>query len=165
MARLSERAVRVIADLEFQEKYYFTKEDVRKHFDTDKQLYDFIYNQRKNLRIIKLNKDKYFLVPIKARHNVWTDNPIIVADEIMNGQDYYIGGWYAAKHWKLTDQVPMQIDIYSPNKFGKTKIMNKRYVFHRIRKEALKKGVKKKIDGHKFIIMNKKETEKWFSKR
>lgn len=165
MVRLSERAVRVISDLEFQEKYYFTKEDIRKHFDSDKQLYDFIYNQRKNLRIIKLNKDKYFLVPIKARHNVWTDHPMIVADEIMNGQDYYIGGWYAAKYWKLTDQVPMQIDIYSPNKYGKKKIMNKRYVFHRIRKEALKKGIKRKIQGHSFIIMNKKETEKWFSER
>ncbi|MCF7871450.1 hypothetical protein K9L97_00265 [Candidatus Woesearchaeota archaeon] len=165
MVRLSERAVRVISDLEFQEKYYFTKDDIRNHFDNEKQLYDFIYNQRKNFRIIKLNKDKYFLVPIKARHNVWTDNPLIVADEIMNGEDYYIGGWYAAKYWKLTDQVPMQVDIYSPNKYGKTKIMNKRYVFHRIRAEALKKGVKKKIDGHSFIILKKVESEKWMSKK
>jgi len=165
MVRLSERAVRVISDLEFQGKYYFTKDDIRKHFDNEKQLYDFIYNQRKNLRIIKLNKDKYFLVPIKARHNVWTDNPLIVADEIMNGEEYYIGGWYAAKYWKLTDQVPMQVDVYSPNKYGKTKIMNKRYVFHRIRGEALKKGVRKKIDGHSFIILKKVESEKWMSKK
>lgn len=165
MVRLSERAIKVISDLEFQEKYYFTKDDVRKHFDNDKQLNDFIYNQRKNSRIIKLNKNKYFLIPIKARRGVWTDNPIIVADEIMNGADYYIGGWYAAKYWKLTDQVPMQIDIYSPNKFGKMKVMNKRYVFHRIRKEALNKGVKKKINEHPFIIMNKVHTKKWFSEK
>lgn len=162
MVRFSQKAIKIIADLEFQEKYYFTKKDIKKHFDNDKQLYDFIYNQRKNQRIIKLNKDKYFLVPIKARYGVWTDNPIIVADQIMNGKNYYIGGLYAAKYWKFTDQVPMQIDIYSPNKFGKMKVMNKRYIFHRIRKEALKKGIKKKIEGHSFIIMNQKDTEKWF---
>ena len=165
MANLSRRAVQVISDLEFQEKYYFMKKDIRKHFNSDKQLVDFIYNQRKNFRIIKLNKDKYFLVPIKARYNIWTDSPFIVADEIMNGKGYYIGGWYAAKYWELTDQVPMQVDIYSPSKYGKAKIMNKRYVFHRIRDEALKKGVKKKINGHSFIIMTKKETKKWFSKK
>ena len=161
MTNLSKRAVKVISDLEFQQKYYFTKKDVRKHFDSDKQLVDFIYNQRKNKRILKLNKDKYFLIPIKARYNVWTDNPFIVADEIMNGKNYYIGGWSASKYWKLTDQIPMQIDIYSPNKFGKMKVMNKRYVFHRIRIEALKKGIKKKIEDHQFIILKKSEAEKW----
>lgn len=165
MTRLSKRAIKVISDLEFQEKYYFTKEDIRKHFDNKKQLYDFIHNQKKNLRIIKLNKDKYFLIPIKARYNVWTDNPLIVADEIMNREDYYIGGWYAAHYWGLTDQVPMQVDIYSPNKYGKMKVMNKRYVFHRIRREALKKGVERKIDGHTFIILKKSEAKKWISKK
>jgi predicted transcriptional regulator of viral defense system len=165
MVKLSDRAISVISDLEFQDKYYFTKEDIVKHFENKKQLYNFIYNQRKNKRIIKLNKNKYFLVPIKARYRVWTDNPFIVADEIMNGKSYYIGGKYASKYWGLTDQVPMQIDIYSPNKFGKVKILNKRYVFHRIRPEALKKSVKKKIKGHSFNILKESETKRWILKK
>ncbi|MFH1317012.1 MAG: hypothetical protein ABII01_05830 [Candidatus Woesearchaeota archaeon] len=165
MVRLSERAIKVISDLEFQEKYYFTRNDVKKHFDSDKQLSDFIYNQKKNGRIIKLNRNKYFLVPIKARTGKWTDHPIIVADEIMNSHDYYIGSWYAAHYWGLTDQVAMQIDIYTTKRQGKTKILNKRYVFHRIRKESLKKGVIRKIRNHPFIILNKKEMRKWFSKK
>ncbi len=165
MVKLSDRAISVISDLEFQDKYYFTKDDIVKHFENKKQLYNFIYNQRKNKRIIKLNKNKYFLVPIKARYRVWTDNPLIVADEIMNGKNYYIGGWYACKYWGLTDQVPMQIDIYSHNKYGKVKILNKRYVFHRIRSEALKKNVKKSIKGHSFKILKKLEAKKWISKK
>jgi len=165
MTRLSDKALTVISDLEFREKYYFTKEEIEHHFNTKKQLYDFIYNQRKNFRIIKLNKDKYFLIPIKARHRTWTDHPLIIADEIMNGKNYYIGGWYAAYYWNLTDQVPMQVDIYSPNKFGKTKILNKRFVFHKIRASALEKGIKKTIKGHQFIIMNEEETKKWLSKK
>ncbi len=165
MTKLSDKAITIISDLEFKKKYYFTKEDIKIHFSSDKQLYDFIYNQRKNKRIIKLNKNKYFLVPMKARHRVWTDHPLIVADEIMNGENYYVGGWYAAQYWKLTDQIPMQIDIYSPNKFGKMTIMNKRYVFHRIRPEALTKGTKKKVEGHQFIIIKKTEATKWNSKK
>jgi predicted transcriptional regulator of viral defense system len=165
MVRLSDRAINVISDLEFQEKYYFTKKDIEKHFENKKQLYDFIYNQRKNKRIIKLNKDKYFLVPIKARYRAWTDHPLIIADEIMNGENYYVGGWYACKYWELTDQVPMQVDIYSPNKFGKIKIFNKRFVFHRIRLDALKKGIKKKIGNHQFIILKKDKTKKWMLKK
>jgi predicted transcriptional regulator of viral defense system len=165
MVNLSDRAITVISNLEFKKKYYFLKEDIRKHFSSDKQLYDFIYNQRKNERIIKLNKNKYFLIPIKARFRKWTDNPLIVADEIMNGSNYYVGGWYAAKYWKLTEQIPMQIDIYSTKKFGKMKIMNKKYVFHRIRIKALEKGIKKNIEGHQFIILKKNETQKWISKK
>ena len=165
MTKLSDRAITVISDLEFQQKYYFKKSDIRKHFTGDKQLYDFIYNQRKNGRIIKLNKDKYFLVPIKARYRKWTDHPLVVADEIMNGKDYYVGGWYAAYYLKMTDQIPMQVDIYSPNKYGKQRIMNKRYVFHRIRKEALQKGIKQNVQGHQVIILKKSEAKAWLSKR
>jgi len=165
MVRLSNKAINVISDLEFNRKYYFKKVDIKKHFSNEKQMYNFIYNQRKNGRIIKLNKDKYFLVPIKARYGKWTDNPLIVADEIMNGADYYIGGWYAVKYWGLTDQIPMQIDIYSTKKFGKAKILNKRYVFHRIRKNMLSKGVKMKIKDHQFIIMKESEAKKWISKK
>ena len=165
MTKLSDRAINVISDIEFKGKYYFTKKDIKKHFTSDKQMYDFIYNQRKNGRIIKLNKDKYFLIPIKARHKKWTDNPFVVSDEIMNGVDYYIGGWYAVKYWEFTDQIPLQVDIYSKNKFGKMNIMNKRYVFHRTTMSRLKKGVKKKIEGHQFIILSKEETKKWFLDR
>ncbi len=165
MARLSERAIRVISDLEFQERYYFTREDIEKHFDDKKQLSNFIHTQMKNNRFIKLNRNKYFLVPIKARTGRWTDHPLIVADEMMNGQDYYIGGWYAAKYWGLTDQVPLQIDIYTTKRNGRTEILNKRYVFHRIRPASLNKAVLQKIGDHTFNILNKEDSRRWYSKR
>lgn len=165
MTKLSDKAITVISDLEFQQRYYFTKKDIRHHFTSDKQLYDFIYNQRKNGRFIKLNKDKYFLVPIKARLRKWTDHPLIVADELMDGKEYYIGGWYAAHHWGLTDQIPMQVDVYTTRRSGKKKLLNKRFIFHRVRPEALKKGVKKKVRGHQYIVLKKEETQKWFSNR
>lgn len=165
MVSLSDKAIDVISDLEYQKKYYFTKDDIREHFVNDKQLYNFIYNQRKNGRVIKLNKDKYFLIPIKARKRKWTDHPLIVADEIMNKDDYFVGGWYAAHYWGLTDQIPTQMDIFSPKKYGKMNVMNKRYVFHRIKPISLKKKCKQKIGKHSFFILKKSETEKWISSK
>lgn len=165
MARLSERSIKVISDLEFQEKYYFKKQDIRKHFSSDKQLYNFLFNQMKNKRIIKLNRDKYFLVPIKARTGRWTDHPIIVADELMDSKNYYIGGMYAAYYWELTEQVPMQIDIYTTRRQGSIYVLNKRFIFHRIRKTAMKKSIKRKIRNHPFNILTKENTIEWLSKK
>lgn len=165
MVRLSKKAVQVISDLEFQKKYYFTRDDVRKNFDSDKQLTDFIYNQRKNGRVIKLNRSKYFLVPIKSRSGRWTDHPLIVLDEMMDNSDYYVGGWYAAHFWGFTDQVPMQVDVYTTKKQGKLTVLNKRFVFHRIRPEALRKLVSRKVKGHSFNILKKELSKKWFESR
>ncbi|MBN2881324.1 hypothetical protein JXM83_04705 [Candidatus Woesearchaeota archaeon] len=165
MVRLSERAIKVISDLEFQEKYYFTREDIEKHFDDKKQLSNFIHIQMKSGRVVKLNRDKYFLIPIKARTGKWTDHPLIVADEMMNGKDYYVGGWYAAKYWSFTDQIPMQIDIYTTKRNGRINILNKRYVFHRVRLESLKKAVSQKVKEHNFKILNKEDSKKWYSER
>jgi len=103
------------------------------------------------------------LVPIKARYGTWTDHPLIVANEIMDGEKYYIGGWYAAYYWKLTDQVPMQVDIYTTRRQGKTNILNTRFVFHRTTKKNIKKAVTKKIGEHNFRIMSKENSKKWMT--
>jgi len=165
MKGLSNKEIQVISDIEFRKKYYFTTSDITKHFANKKQRINTIYSLRKKGRIIKLNKTKFFLVPIKARFGKWTDFPAIIADEIMNGSDYFIGGWYAANYWDFTDQVPMQVDVYSTRKQGRTKILNTRFIFHRTTKKRIKKSVVKKIKDHKFRILNKKETEKWMESR
>ena len=70
-------------------------------------------------RIIKINRQKYYLIPIRARTGKWTDNPHVVADEIFDGKSYFIGGWAAANYWKLTDQIPMQFDIWTTKRQGR----------------------------------------------
>lgn len=165
MKGLSRKEIAMVADLEFNKKYYFKVDDIASHFDNRKQLINIIYTLRKKGRIIKLNKNKYFLVPIKARTGKWTDNPLIVADEISNGKEYFIGGWYAAYYWGLTDQIPMQVDIYTTRRQGKGKILNKRLVFHRTTRKRIEIAVIQKIENHDFRIISKEEAKKWMKSR
>lgn len=165
MKGLSKKEIQVIADLEFRKRYYFTIEDIRKHFKNKKQMVNTIYSLRRKERIVSLNKNKYFLVPIKAIGGKWTDHPMIVADEICDGKDYYIGGWSSANYWNLTDQIPMQIGIYTTKRQGKKKILNIRFVFHRTTKKSIERAVTEKIQSHSFKIMNKEKTKKWLSSR
>ncbi|MBI4175888.1 MAG: hypothetical protein HY518_01680, partial [Candidatus Aenigmarchaeota archaeon] len=73
MKGLSKTEIAAIADLEFRQKYYFTKEDITSHFRNKRQIINTIYALKKKGRIVPLNKNKYFLVPIKARAGRWTD--------------------------------------------------------------------------------------------
>lgn len=161
MKGLSKTEMHVAANLEFEGKYYFTRSDIENLFVDKRQMINVLYTLRKKGRIYRLNKNKYFLVPIKARSGKWTDHPLIVADEMMDGKDYYIGGWYAAYYWQITDQIPMQVDIFTTRRQGKMALMNKRFVFHRTTQKNLRKGILQKIEQHYFRILNKNDAKKW----
>lgn len=155
----------MVSYLEFKKKYYFTTGDIRKYFDNQKQMINIIYQLKKKGRIIKLNKEKYFLVPIKATSGKWTDHPFIIVDEIMNGKGYYIGGWSAANYWQLTEQVPMRIDVYTTKKPRKMNVLNTRIVFHKARKKAVDEAVTERIGEHNFRIKDKEKAKKWIKLR
>lgn len=166
MKGLSKKEIEVVSDLEFRKKYYFTVEDIRNHFENKKQMINIIYTLRSKGRIMKLSKKKYFLIPIKARTGKWLDNPVIITDEMFDGKDYYIGGWYAANYWKFTDQVPMQLDIYTTKRQGKVKMFNTRFIFHRTTKKSIaKESTMEKTENHSFRIMKRENAEKWMKLR
>ena len=95
-----------MAEMEFKNKSYFTTKDIEHLIPTKSQIKDVIYAMRKKGRIVSLNKNKYFIVPMKSRIGSWTDEPFVIADEMMNSSNYYIGGWASANYWRLTDQIP-----------------------------------------------------------
>ncbi len=162
MAGISKKELGFISRLELKRKYYFSRNDIRIHFRSDSELNVYIYRLRKKGRIVKLNRDKYFLVPVKAVKNKWVEHPFIVIDEMMNSKDYCIVGKAAANFWKLIDQIPFEYEVYAFNKKPKiVKIFNFRVNIKRRRKENMPNCVSRKIYGHQFIIAAKKESEKW----
>ena len=112
-------------------------------------------------RIVKLNRSKYYLVPIQAFEGKWTEHPFIIIDEIFSGKDYYIGGKAAAHYWGLIDQIPGEIDVYSAKKQGKKETLGIKICFNRIRKKNMLKCVKKKAGNHDFIIATKSVSRRW----
>lgn len=165
MKGLSKKEIEIVSWLEFNKRYFFSSADIDRFSKNKTQRYNIIKNLLKKGRIVKLNRKKYYLVPIKAKSGSWTEYPFIVADEICDGKDYFIGGWSAANYWKLTDQIPMQVDVYTTKKQGKKKILNKRFVFHRTTKKRLDSAVKGKIGDHIFFIQNRKDSKKWIKSR
>src|SRR3989338_2553098 len=97
--QLSQKEVEVIAWLEFYEKYYFAVKDIEPFFKDKKQRYNFVQRLLKKKRIVKLNKQKYYLIPIKARTGGWSESSFSLVDEIMDGKDYFVGGWSAANYY------------------------------------------------------------------
>ncbi len=162
MKGLSNKEIQVVADLEFRKTYYFTASDILHHFNSKCQMINTLYTMKKKGRIVRLSKQKYFLIPIKARKGVWTDHPLIIADEMCNGQDYFIGGWFAANYWGLTDQIPFQVDIYTTKRQGKLHILNTHFLFRRTtHKKIREKSIIRKLKGHPFRILTKRDAQKW----
>ncbi|MFP4403009.1 MAG: hypothetical protein ACLFPJ_01500 [Candidatus Woesearchaeota archaeon] len=165
MKGLSKKEIEIISSLEFNQNYFFKTENIEKFTENKTQRYNIIKNLIQKKRIIKLNKNKYYLIPIKAKSGKWTEHPFIIADEILNSKDYVIGGWAAANYYKLTNQIPMQIDIWTTKKQGKFIILNNRFIFHRSTKNKVNNFITEKIKGHSFKIFPKEYIKKWIKSK
>ena len=166
MEGLSKKEIELVSWLEFYKKYFFTASTVDKFVKTKLQRYNLVKGLVRKKRIVKLNRMKYYLIPIKAKSGAWTEFPAIVADEICDGKDYFIGGWYSANYWRLTEQIPMQVDMYTTRRQGRIKLLNIKIVFHRTtKKRILEDAVEEKIEGHTFRIQNKEASKKWIKSR
>ena len=165
MEGLSSKEIEIVAFLEFEQKYFFTRGDIEKFFTTKNQLRHTIYKLLKKGRIISLNKTKYYLIPMKAKTGKWYENSFVMADEVMNGEKYFIGGWASAHYWRLTDQVPMKIEVYTTKRQGTKKYLTTTIIFKRTTQKHLKNALRKKINGHEFKILNKEESQKWMKSR
>ncbi|MCD6414291.1 MAG: hypothetical protein J7L23_01530 [Candidatus Diapherotrites archaeon] len=165
MEGISSKEIGLVSFLELKEKYFFTRNDAKKFFKNENEMNVYLHRLKKKKRIVKLNKTKYFLIPVKASGGFWAEHPFVIADEIFNGKNYFIKGLSAAHYWGLVDQIPTQIEVACTNKQGKRKIFGFTLVFKRIRPESMKGVVEKKIGGHSFRILSKEKVEKWLKSR
>ena len=162
---LSKKEIEIISWLEFDQKYFFTSKDIDGFSKNTTQRYNIIKNLLKKRRAVKLNKTKYYLIPIKAKSGSWSEHPFIITDESCNSKDYFIGGWSSANYWKITDQVPMKVDVFTTRRQGNLQVLNTKIVFHRTTKKMIENSVIQKIGQHEFRILNKEETKKWMKSR
>ena len=158
---LSEKELGFISKLELKQKYFFKREDIKSHFTSTNEMNVYLHRLKKKGRIIKLNKSKYFLIPVKAVGSKWSEHPFILIDEMMDGKDYCIVGKAAAYYWNLIDQIPYEYEVYNTKRQCLVKIFHTRIHFKKRRKKNIPKGIKKTIHCHKFIIASKKESKKW----
>ena len=155
---LSNKEIKVVSFLELEEKRFFSKKDIKSFFKSESDLYKYLSSFKRKGRIVRINKDKYYLVPIQAQKS-WAEHPFIVADEMFNGKDYYVGGKATVHYWGFIDQLPAVIDVFSTTRQGNRTVLGTRFRLKRVRK--LGKFVKRMIAGHSFLIASKEESKKW----
>jgi predicted transcriptional regulator of viral defense system len=161
MKGLSSKEIEVVSFLELNDKNFFSREDIKKFFKNTNELRVYINRLKAKKRVIKINKSKYYLVPVRAYQNKWSENPFIVIDEIFNGKNYFIGGFAAAHYWGFVDQIPRKIEVFCTNKQGKTKLFDTEIVFKRIRPKNLVGFVEQKTKNHSFKIASKEKVMGW----
>ncbi len=161
MKGLSGKEIEVVSWLELERKRFFTRKDIRKFFRNNQEINVYIHILKNKKRIMKISKSKYYLVPIQAYRNQWTEHPYVIIDEMFNGKNYYIGGISSANHWRLTEQIPVQIDVYCTNRQGAKKIFNSIIRFKRQRKISRIDYVIRFVKEHPFNIATKRKSKKW----
>jgi len=159
MKGISGKEMEVISYLELNEKFFFTRKDVKRFFRNENEMAVYLHNMKKKGRIVRLSRVKYYLIPVKAFGGHWSEHPFIIVDEIMGGKDYYIGGGAAAHYWGFIEQIPAQIEVYSTKKYGTVRIFGFSITFRRVRK--LEGFTSRKINGHAFCIATKRKEKKW----
>lgn len=155
---LSDKEIKIVSFLELEEKRFFSKKDIGRFFKSKSDMYKYISSFKRKGRIVRINKDKYYLVPIQAQKG-WAEHPFIVADEMFNSKGYYIGGKAALHYWGFIDQIPTVIDVFSTKKQGARTVLGTKFRFKRVRK--LGEFVNRKIVGHSFFIASKEGSKKW----
>jgi len=165
MKGLSAKEVEIISWLEFHQKYFFSTADIGQFAKDKTQRYNIIKALIKKKRIVKLNKAKYYLIPIKAKSGSWSEHDFIIVDEACDGEDYFIGGWSAANYWRLTEQIPMRVDVFTTRRQGVLRVLNTRIIFRRTTPNKAKRAVISHIGIHSFRVQPKEESRIWLKSR
>lgn len=158
---ISEKELGFISKLELKKRYFFTRDEIKDNFTSINEMNVYLHRLKKKGRIIKLNKTKYILIPVKAVGSKWSEHPFILIDEIMNGKDYCIAGKAAAYYWDLIDQIPYEYDVYNTRRHRIVEIFHIKINFKKRRRKNIPESIERNVQGHKFIIATKKESKKW----
>ncbi len=156
---LSGKEMEMVSYLELDNKRFFSRNDVERFFGSRNEMNVYMHRLMKKGRLVKINREKYYLVPMQAYHGKWSEHPFIVTDEMCNGKGYCIGGKSAAHYWGLIEQIPAETEVFSMTRQGNVVFFGFTIRFRRVRK--LPKHTKITIQRHSALIATKEESRKW----
>lgn len=155
---ISKDELYLISRSEFEKQKLITTQFAQKLFpDKNKASRVLVFLTKKG-RLIRIEKGKYLLVPIKAPNQQWMPNEFVVADLWMGNTPYYIGYFTMYNYWGFTEQIPRTIFVLNTAKSYKKDIRGIRY-------EAVKIDAKKyygiekiKVEDREIYISDKERT-------
>ena len=159
MKGISGKELEAISFLELEGKRFFSKADVSRFFGSPGEMAVYIHRLVRKGRVVKIARDRYYLVPIQAYQGKWSEHPYIVIDEVFNGRGYVIGGKSAANYWGFVEQIPSVIDVFSRTRQGRKEMFGFTIRFRRVRN--LPRSTTGRVKGHQFIIATEGVSKRW----
>ena len=155
---LSKDELYLISRAEYEKQKLITTAFVQKLFpNKNKASRVLVFLTRKG-RILKIEKGKYILVPIKAPNQQWMPNEFLIADLWMGETPYYIGYFTMYNYWGFTEQIPRTIFVLNTEKSRKTIIQNIRFQAVKIDQSKFYGVQKIKIEDSQVCISDKERT-------
>lgn len=155
---LSKDELYLISRAEFEKQKLITTQFVQKLFPDKNKASRVLVSLTQKGRLIRIEKGKYILVPIKAPHQQWMPNEFVVADLWMGDTSYYIGYFTMYNYWGFTEQIPRTIFVLNTAKSCKKEIGGIRYEAVKINSRKYY-GVRKiKVEDREVCISDKERT-------
>jgi predicted transcriptional regulator of viral defense system len=155
---LSKDEIYLISRVEYEKQKLITTAYARGLYNDSNKASKIIASLLRKKRLIRIEKGKYLLVPIKAPNQQWVPNEFVVAALWMGNNPYYIGYFTMYNYWGFTDQIPQTIYVLNTKKFSRTVIGGVRYEAIKIDQKKYY-GIKKiMIEGEEVSISDKERT-------
>jgi predicted transcriptional regulator of viral defense system len=155
---LSKDELYLISRAEFEKQKLITTQFAQKLFpDKNKASRVLVFLTQKG-RLIRIEKGKYILVPIKAPNQQWMPNDFVVADLWMGNTPYYIGYFTMYNYWGFTEQIPRTIFVLNTAKSCKKEINGIRYEAVKINSKKYYGIEKIKIEDQKVCVSDRERT-------
>jgi predicted transcriptional regulator of viral defense system len=117
----------LISRAEYEKQKMITTGFARKLFPRPQLAAAVLDSLSRKGRLIKLQRGKYFLVPIKAPNQQWTPNEFVVAALWMGNIPYYVGYFAMYHYWGLTDQIPQTVHVLNTRRNAEANIGHTAY--------------------------------------
>lgn len=148
----------LISRAEYEKRKLITTAYVRGLFNRENRASQLLASLLRKKRLIRIEKGKYILVPVKAPGRQWLPNEYVVAALWMGKTPYYIGYFTMYHYWGFTDQVPQTIFVLNTKKFSRKNIGGIRYEAIKIDQSKYFGTTEITVDGEKVIISDKERT-------
>lgn len=155
---LSKDELYLISRTEYEKQKLITTGFVQQLFPNKAKASKILFSLTKKGRLVRIEKGKYILVPIKAPNQQWMPNEFVVADLWMGETPYYIGYFTMYNYWGFTEQIPRTIFVLNTTKSRKKEIRGIRYEAVKIDPKKYYGVTKIKAENQAVCISDKERT-------
>ncbi|MGM0568040.1 MAG: type IV toxin-antitoxin system AbiEi family antitoxin domain-containing protein [Elusimicrobiota bacterium] len=155
---LSEKEIKLINRLEYENREIYTREMIRKFYPDIKRADYLIKKLLEKRRLKTITSNTYLFIPMKAPKGLWQGNEYLIAKSLAKQAKYYIGYYPVFNSYGFTDQVSQKIYVIN-DKYSKVKtVFGVSYKFIKVKRDRLYGLEARKIKNEEVVFSSKERS-------